>query len=291
MAKKNKPATTNTTNLPALKIGSRIRCTEDGVEGRIVWANAVAVKIKWDDGEQVTWKRDSLATKPIEIIDDDADASEPNTEQPTSQPTSEPLTAPTPGEPTPAQDQASTSEEPPTPGASVGRTDAGRTGAGIDPRGYACTSGTGPDRCTGARDATALGGRDQLECAGCVARLGDVPESHRHGDGGNARRRPGRRQGAVHHATYRSGTGGPHARSQPRGSRGGGATHLHHRRRDGGDAGQAEAPAEGRGGAEGEEAQRRGRRRASARGGRATDELQGNGRGDAREAVLGITGR
>jgi hypothetical protein len=72
--KKNTAATTGG-NLPTLRIGSRVRCTDDGVEGRIVWANAVSVKIKWDDGEQVTWKRDSLATRPIEILDDDADQS------------------------------------------------------------------------------------------------------------------------------------------------------------------------------------------------------------------------
>ncbi len=56
-------------SLPALRIGSRVRCTDDGVEGRITWANAGAVKIKWDDGEQVTWRRDSLAGRPIEILD------------------------------------------------------------------------------------------------------------------------------------------------------------------------------------------------------------------------------
>jgi hypothetical protein len=28
----------------------------------------VAVKIQWDDGEQVTWRRDALAGKPIEIL-------------------------------------------------------------------------------------------------------------------------------------------------------------------------------------------------------------------------------
>ena len=27
------------------------------------------VKIRWDDGEQVTWRRDSLAGRPIEILD------------------------------------------------------------------------------------------------------------------------------------------------------------------------------------------------------------------------------
>jgi hypothetical protein len=54
---------------PKLKIGSRVRCTDDGGEGRITWANGVSVKIQWDDGEQVTWRRDSLAERPIEILD------------------------------------------------------------------------------------------------------------------------------------------------------------------------------------------------------------------------------
>ena len=73
MARKKKNTTTNTGNLPALRLGSRVRCTDDGVEGHIVWANAVAVKINWDDGEQVTWKRDSLATRPIAILEPDSD--------------------------------------------------------------------------------------------------------------------------------------------------------------------------------------------------------------------------
>ena len=54
--------------LTALKIGSRVRCTDDSVEGRITWANSVSVKVQWDDGEQVTWRRDSLAGRPIEIL-------------------------------------------------------------------------------------------------------------------------------------------------------------------------------------------------------------------------------
>jgi hypothetical protein len=66
-----KKNTKGTGGLQALRIGSRVRCTDDGVEGRIAWANAVAVKIKWDDGEQVTWKRDSLTERPIEILDPD----------------------------------------------------------------------------------------------------------------------------------------------------------------------------------------------------------------------------
>jgi len=31
------------------------------------------VKITWDDGEQVTWRRDSLADRPIEILAGDED--------------------------------------------------------------------------------------------------------------------------------------------------------------------------------------------------------------------------
>jgi hypothetical protein len=66
-------------HLPALRIGTRVRCTDDGIEGRITWANAVAVKVRWDDGEVITWKRDSLATRPIEFLD--AEQAQP-TEQP-----------------------------------------------------------------------------------------------------------------------------------------------------------------------------------------------------------------
>jgi hypothetical protein len=75
-SKKKSASTTGTANPQALKIGGRVRCT-DGVEGRIVWANAVAVKVKWDDGEQVTWKRDSLADRPVEILDPDAEQDQP----------------------------------------------------------------------------------------------------------------------------------------------------------------------------------------------------------------------
>jgi HB1, ASXL, restriction endonuclease HTH domain len=78
MSKKKNTAKTPvapTADLPALKIGSRVRCTDDQVTGRIVWANAASVKVKWDDGEQVTWRRDSLAGRPVEIIDADEDAS------------------------------------------------------------------------------------------------------------------------------------------------------------------------------------------------------------------------
>ena len=77
--KKNTTATPGG-NLPTLKIGSRVRCTDDGVTGRIVWANGVAVKIEWTDGEQVTWRRDSLAARPLEILD--ADRAEDRTPAP-----------------------------------------------------------------------------------------------------------------------------------------------------------------------------------------------------------------
>jgi hypothetical protein len=74
-SKKNTEAATSS-NLPALKIGSRVRCTEDSFLGRIVWCNGVSVKIRWDDGEQVTWRRDALAGKPIEILEADAASGE-----------------------------------------------------------------------------------------------------------------------------------------------------------------------------------------------------------------------
>jgi hypothetical protein len=77
MSRKKKAPTTPATSLQALKIGSRVRCTDDRVEGRIIWANAASVKIKWDDGEQVTWKRDSLVGRPIEILDAVAEDDQP----------------------------------------------------------------------------------------------------------------------------------------------------------------------------------------------------------------------
>src|ERR1022692_3798903 len=73
MATKKKTETADNSGLQTLKIGSRVRCTDDRVEGHIVWANGVSVKIKWDDGEQVTWRRDSLAGRPIEILAGDED--------------------------------------------------------------------------------------------------------------------------------------------------------------------------------------------------------------------------
>src|SRR5947209_4447468 len=108
MSGKKTPPTTGTTTLPALKIGSRVRCTDDNVAGRIVWANGLSVKIKWDDGEQVTWRRDALAGRPVEILDADAEGG--RTEAPAALAASaqtaptelhpaEPETAPTTAEP------------------------------------------------------------------------------------------------------------------------------------------------------------------------------------------------
>jgi hypothetical protein len=109
MTKKNTKTTTSG-DQPALKIGSRVRCTADGITGRIAWANGVSVKIKWDDGEMVTWRRDELADKPIEILAAD---DEPPEEQPV--PEAEMATAEAPAAP----EQAAPTE-PPAPAGVAG---------------------------------------------------------------------------------------------------------------------------------------------------------------------------
>jgi len=82
-----------TAALPALKIGSRVRCTDSGRAGRIVWANGVSVKITWDDGQQVTWRRDSLSDRPIEFLGaDDTQSTAP--ERPAIAPAELPAIAP-----------------------------------------------------------------------------------------------------------------------------------------------------------------------------------------------------
>jgi HB1, ASXL, restriction endonuclease HTH domain len=78
MATKKAP-TAAAAGLQSLKIGGRVHRTDELAEGRIVWANGVSVKIRWDDGEQVTWRRDSLADRPIAILAGDDD--QPATEQ------------------------------------------------------------------------------------------------------------------------------------------------------------------------------------------------------------------
>jgi HB1, ASXL, restriction endonuclease HTH domain len=110
---KKKKETTPATNSepPALKIGSRVRC-DDGVGGRITRANAVSVKIKWDDGEEITWRRDSLAWRAIEILDADATARE---EQPAAAPVAEQVeqltTESAPEQGTPAEQPAAEPEQ------------------------------------------------------------------------------------------------------------------------------------------------------------------------------------
>jgi hypothetical protein len=112
MSSKKKTPATPSTSPQTLKIGSCVNCTDDGVEGRIVWANAVAVKIQWDDGEQVTWRRDSLASRPIAILaaarDEDEHAATADSEQPVEELSIERVTtasasAEQPSEPTPAE--------------------------------------------------------------------------------------------------------------------------------------------------------------------------------------------
>src|SRR5262245_18042199 len=110
MSSKQNSPTSPGTNPQTLKIGSRVGCTDDGVEGRIVWANAVAVKIRWDDGEQMTWRRDSLSDRPIKILDAAGDEGLPVApdvpEQAAAESPGEPIaTAPAaqPAEPYPAE--------------------------------------------------------------------------------------------------------------------------------------------------------------------------------------------
>jgi hypothetical protein len=111
--KKNTPHAADGTGLPALRIGSRVRCTADGVEGRIAWANAVSVKIRWDDGEEVTWKRADLAAKPIAFLDAEP-VEQPTIEAAPKQPAAAETTVPEPGTPAtpehPTAPEATTAE-------------------------------------------------------------------------------------------------------------------------------------------------------------------------------------
>jgi hypothetical protein len=115
MTSKMKTPPSTSTSPQTLKIGSRVRCTDDSVEGRIVWANGVSLKIQWDDGEQVTWRRDSLAERSIEFLDADSDedqhAAEAAPEQSVAEPPFERATtasasAEQPSEPTLAEPAA-----------------------------------------------------------------------------------------------------------------------------------------------------------------------------------------
>ncbi len=106
----------------AIKLGTRVRYAEDGAEGRIVWANAQAVKIQWDDGEKVTWKRAELAAKGLEVLD----AEEP-VDAPEATPAVEPA-APEPA-PTPAPEEPTESAPNAAEAATAGEGDEARPGA------------------------------------------------------------------------------------------------------------------------------------------------------------------
>jgi hypothetical protein len=124
-----------------IKFGTRVRHIEDGALGRIVWANAVSVKIEWDDGEKVTWKRAELGIKGVAVVDEGYAAEVPAAEAtpagesanipvdkavgaPASveappehaaaeaPPESEPATADQPAEVTPAKKRRARSEKP-----------------------------------------------------------------------------------------------------------------------------------------------------------------------------------
>jgi hypothetical protein len=101
-----------------IKLGTRVRHVEDRVEGRIVWANASAVKIEWDDGEKVTWKRAELGVKGLMVVSqDDADAPQPDeamAEVPTPSETPE-LVAAAPATEPPVESSPAPSEEAPAP--------------------------------------------------------------------------------------------------------------------------------------------------------------------------------
>jgi hypothetical protein len=111
MSGKKNPPTPATAALPALQIGTRVRCTDDGVTGCIAWANATSVKIKWDDGEQVTWRRDSLAGRPIEFLDADPIAEQNEAAPPVVAPAPEQAAVEAAPADLPAAEAAATAEQ------------------------------------------------------------------------------------------------------------------------------------------------------------------------------------
>ena len=177
----------STAGRPTLKIGSRVRCTDNGLEGRIVWANGVSVKIAWDNGQQVTWRRDSLADRPIEILGEDdvqaatpvpaaiapvapaalAPAESPAADTPFTPPETAqeppaaetPAPEPTTGEAAPAAPDSATAAEPASAGdgspdaANAATTDAGPTVARLHPQ--RPTSAGPKEKKLGALDSAA----------------------------------------------------------------------------------------------------------------------------------------
>jgi HB1, ASXL, restriction endonuclease HTH domain len=111
MSGKKKAPTTAATSLQTLKIGSRVRCSDDRVEGRITWASGTHVKIKWDDGEQVTWKRADLAGKGLVVLDPDQSPVEQATPEPAPVEQAQfTTTEQTPAEQTPPVEQVATKQ-------------------------------------------------------------------------------------------------------------------------------------------------------------------------------------
>jgi hypothetical protein len=72
-----------------IKLGTRVKRAEDGLQGKIVWANASAVKIEWTDGEKSTWKRSELGAKGLVVIDSEV-ATEPQAPEASTPPVDEP---------------------------------------------------------------------------------------------------------------------------------------------------------------------------------------------------------
>ena len=150
-SKKKTSTTTADAGLQTLKIGSRVRCTDDQAEGRIVWANGVSVKIKWDDGEQVSWRRDSLAGRPIEILADNEDqpapaaAPEPNEPAAAEPPPAAPEAAQEPPAAATSASEQTTAETPPAAAEATPRAGADVPGARACRSGDSCCQRAGAD--------------------------------------------------------------------------------------------------------------------------------------------------
>jgi hypothetical protein len=155
---------------PTLKMGSRVRCTDDGVTGRIVWANAVSVKIRWDDGEQVTWRRDSLAGRPIAIVDaDDKGDQSAAPPLPADGPKRAGTSKPRPAKPetTPTASTPSSIEEVAPVAESTGKRTAGESANELAPR---SARSKRPDTGPAAKKLSALDAAAQVlaECGGSL---------------------------------------------------------------------------------------------------------------------------
>lgn len=71
------PTATPPSPTPKLKVGTRVFDAEASLEGSITWANAASVKIRWDDGEQATLRRDALERLGITLLAEEACRPEP----------------------------------------------------------------------------------------------------------------------------------------------------------------------------------------------------------------------